>query len=118
MAHQEPTILELADKYANAYFMGKLDEDARTRLHTAIIKLETDNHNEVKRLESENAANMATCQGIIAGLTNELATLKQQEPEAMRYGWDGHGYLYIDNGSGSDWQTRHPHAEPMIVRPG
>ena len=35
------------------------------------------------------------------------------EPEAMRYGFDGFGYKYIDSGSGSDWRTRHPDAEPL-----
>jgi len=28
------------------------------------------------------------------------------EPVAMRYDFDGYGYMYIDSGSGSDWQTR------------
>lgn len=37
------------------------------------------------------------------------------EPEAMRYGFDGFGYKYIDSGSGSDWRTRHPDAEPLYL---
>lgn len=37
------------------------------------------------------------------------------DPEAMRYGFDGFGYKYIDSGSGSDWRTRHPDAEPLYV---
>ena len=37
------------------------------------------------------------------------------EPEAMRYGFDGFGYKYIDSGSGSDWRTRHPDAEPLYA---
>jgi hypothetical protein len=28
------------------------------------------------------------------------------EPVAMRYDFDGYGYMYIDSGSGSDWKTR------------
>jgi hypothetical protein len=28
------------------------------------------------------------------------------EPVAIRYDFDGYGYLYMDSGSGSDWQTR------------
>jgi hypothetical protein len=40
-----------------------------------------------------------------------------QEPEAMRYGFDGFGYKYIDSGSGSDWRTRHPDAEPLYAQP-
>ena len=39
----------------------------------------------------------------------------QQEPVAMRYDFDGYGYMYIDNGSGSDWQTRIKGAEPLYV---
>lgn len=35
---------------------------------------------------------------------------------AMRYGWDGYGYKYIDSGSGSDWQTRYTDAEPLYLR--
>jgi len=38
-------------------------------------------------------------------------------PEAMRYGFDGFGYRYIDSGSGSDWRTRHPDAEPLYAQP-
>lgn len=37
------------------------------------------------------------------------------EPEAMRYGFDGFGYKYIDSGSGGDWRTRHPDAEPLYT---
>lgn len=37
------------------------------------------------------------------------------DPEAMRYGFDGFGYKYIDSGSGSDWRTRHPDAEPLYA---
>ena len=35
----------------------------------------------------------------------------------MRYDFDGFGYQYIDSGSGSDWQTRHPDAEPLYATP-
>jgi hypothetical protein len=39
------------------------------------------------------------------------------EPAAMRYDGDGYGYLYIDSGSGSDWQRRHKDAEPLYLAP-
>jgi hypothetical protein len=39
----------------------------------------------------------------------------QSDPEAMRYSFDGFGYKYIDSGSGSDWRTRHPDAEPLYL---
>jgi len=41
----------------------------------------------------------------------------KQEPVAMRYDFDGYGYLYIDSGSGSDWQTRIKDAEPLYTAP-
>lgn len=37
------------------------------------------------------------------------------EPEAMRYAFDGHGWMYIDDGAGSSWQTRHLNAEPLFT---
>lgn len=36
-------------------------------------------------------------------------------PQAVRYGWDGYGYQYLDNGSGSDWLSRHSDAEPLYT---
>ena len=41
----------------------------------------------------------------------------EQEPVAMRYDFDGYGYKYIDNGSGSDWKTRIKEAEPVYALP-
>jgi hypothetical protein len=48
------------------------------------------------------------------------------EPVAIRYGFDGYGYQYMDSGSGSDWLTRvdgellytHPAKTPMLVLDG
>jgi len=40
----------------------------------------------------------------------------EQLPVAYRYGFDGYGYLYIDSGSGSDWQTRIKDAEPLYTK--
>lgn len=34
---------------------------------------------------------------------------------AMRGDFDGYGYRYIDSGSGSDWRTRHPDWEPLML---
>lgn len=68
MAHQEPTLLELADKYAKEYFMGRGDA-ARTRLQTAIINSEVANHTELERLATERDAALA-----------RLAELEKQEP--------------------------------------
>lgn len=45
------------------------------------------------------------------------AVAEKQEPVAMRFDFDGYGYKYIDNGSGSDWQTRIKDAEPVFAHP-
>lgn len=42
----KPTILELADDYAKAYFMGR-PEDARKRLQAAVMNAETEAHRAV-----------------------------------------------------------------------
>jgi hypothetical protein len=39
------------------------------------------------------------------------------EAVAVRYDFDGFGYLYLDDGSGSDWLTRHDDAEPLYTAP-
>jgi hypothetical protein len=44
-----------------------------------------------------------------------LRQIAESKPVAARYGWDGDGWLYIDNGSGSDWLTRHADAEPLYT---
>jgi hypothetical protein len=41
----------------------------------------------------------------------------KDDPVAMRYDFDGYGYKYIDNGSGSDWQTRIKDAELLYTTP-
>ena len=38
------------------------------------------------------------------------------QPVAYRHSFDGYGWLYIDNGHGSDWEDRarqYPDAEPL-----
>ena len=40
-----------------------------------------------------------------------------QEPVAMRYDFDGYGWLYIDNGSGSNWKEKIKNAEPLYTTP-
>ena len=48
MPLQQPTLLQLADRYAKAYFMGH-GEDARKRLQAAIMEAETNAFNAVKK---------------------------------------------------------------------
>ena len=49
-----------------------------------------------------------------AAILRQIALL---EPVAVRHDFDGHGWLYLDNGSGSDWMTRHEDAEPLYTLP-
>jgi hypothetical protein len=39
------------------------------------------------------------------------------EPIALRYDFDGHGYLYMDAGSGSDWASRIKDCEFLYNHP-
>ena len=54
---------------------------------------------------------------IVDAIAKDEALEKKDEPVAMRYDFDGYGYKYIDNGSGSDWQTRIKDAEPLYTTP-
>lgn len=50
-------------------------------------------------------------------LRDQLGLTTSSPPCAMRYDFDGHGWQYIDAGSGSDWMTRVPGAEPVYDGP-
>ena len=39
------------------------------------------------------------------------------EPVAVRYDFDGHGYLYMDANSGSDWASRVKNCEFLYTHP-
>jgi hypothetical protein len=39
------------------------------------------------------------------------------EPVAVRYDFDGNGYLYMDAGSGSDWASRVKNCEFLYTHP-
>lgn len=39
------------------------------------------------------------------------------EPVAIRYDFDGNGYLYMDAGSGSDWASRVKDCEFLYTQP-
>jgi hypothetical protein len=39
------------------------------------------------------------------------------EPVALRYDYDGNGYLYMDAGSGSDWASRVKDCEFLYTHP-
>ena len=46
------------------------------------------------------------------GNTKQLA-----EPVAVRYDFDGYGYIYMDAGSGSDWASRVKDCEFLYTHP-
>ena len=46
------------------------------------------------------------------GNTKQLA-----EPVAVRYDFDGYGYIYMDAGSGSDWASRVKNCEFLYTHP-
>ena len=46
------------------------------------------------------------------GNTKQLA-----EPVAVRYDFDGYGYIYMDAGSGSDWASRVKDCEFLFIHP-
>jgi hypothetical protein len=77
------------------------------------------------RAEAEQIRDaLASGEKLFAALAALDAALEAQEdeallnePVAMRYDGDGYGYLYIDSGSGSDWQRRHKDAEPLYLAP-
>lgn len=48
-------------------------------------------------------------------LADYLRKQVNNQPVAVRYEFDGHGWLYLDNGSGSDWLTRHVESEPLYT---
>ena len=47
----------------------------------------------------------------------EALAQPEQEPVAMRFDFDGYGWLYIDNGSGSNWKEKIKNAEPLYTTP-
>ena len=47
----------------------------------------------------------------------EALAQPKQEPVAMRFDFDGYGWLYIDNGSGSNWKEKIKNAEPLYTTP-
>ena len=47
----------------------------------------------------------------------EALAQPEQEPVAMRYDFDGYGWSYIDNGSGSNWKEKIKNAEPLYTSP-
>ena len=47
----------------------------------------------------------------------EALAQPEQKPVAMRYDFNGYGYSYIDNGSGSNWREKIKNAESLYTAP-
>ena len=61
---------------------------------------------EVERLREEVARVMSDRAFIIGANHGWDECLAQIEPACVRHSFDGHGWQYIDSGSGSDWLER------------
>jgi len=85
----------------------KIDVGAINALRQAIA--------EAERQESDDMT-IAYMSGLYDG-KNKYAPQPEQEPVAMRYDFDGYGWLYIDNGSGSNWKEKIKNAEPLYTTP-
>ena len=66
---------------------------------------------------AERLDHFALGSGDIGTAAAILRQIAEAEPVAVRHDFDGHGWLYFDNGSGSDWMTRHENAEPLYTLP-
>lgn len=53
----------------------------------------------------------------VAAFADFLRQIAESQPVAVRHNFDGHGWLYLDGGSGSDWLTRHGDAEALYTLP-
>ena len=68
--------------------------------------LHTKAYNMVVRLQHERDA-----------LRDRIAALETQEPAAFRHSFDGYGWLYCDDGSGSSWKEMvYPDKEFLFTR--
>jgi hypothetical protein len=57
----------------------------------------------------------------IAQLKAEVSKYRDLQPAAVRHSYDGYGWLYVDNGSGSSWLQvgmKYPHAEVLFSKSG
>lgn len=71
---------------------------------------------DLKALAERMRGEHATADAIDAA-ADLLDQMASAEPVAVRHCFDGHGWLYIDGGSGSDWLTRHADGEPLYAAP-
>jgi hypothetical protein len=84
-------------------------------LPRAVIEMVRDSLDYARRFNGASVS--AELAALDAALEAQEDEALLNEPVAMRYDGDGYGYLYIDSGSGSDWQRRHKDAEPLYLAP-
>lgn len=84
-------------------------------LPRAVVEMVRDSLDYARRFNGASVS--AELAALDAALEAQEDEALLNEPVAMRYDGDGYGYLYIDSGSGSDWQRRHKDAEPLYLAP-
>jgi hypothetical protein len=84
-------------------------------LPRAVVEMVRDSLDYARRFNGASVS--AEIAALDAALEAQEDEALLNEPVAMRYDGDGYGYLYIDSGSGSDWQRRHKDAEPLYLAP-
>ena len=84
-------------------------------LPRAVVEMVRDSLDYARRFNGSSVS--AEIAALDAALEAQEDEALLNEPVAMRYDGDGYGYLYIDSGSGSDWQRRHKDAEPLYLAP-
>jgi hypothetical protein len=95
-----------------------VDEDDIRFLHRLAEGLQNKNSGRLRDAWTDDGDRLAK---IAATLQSRLSAAEaraeraEREPVAVRYDFDGHGYQYLDSGSGSDWLTRHNDAEPLYA---
>jgi len=99
--------LEALEFYYDLY-KEKVDANAITAIKEALAQSDQ---------ESDDLT-IAYMSGVFDGKNKNASQRKpDQEPVAMRYDFDGYGWLYIDNGSGSNWKEKIKNAEPLFTAP-
>ena len=96
--------------------------DARAEIDTLraqLAALEADYAETRDELQEANDA-LASTYHILGERDAQLAAIDAGKPEAVRYGFDGYGWMYVDNGSGSSWLDvgiKKEDGEPLYTRP-
>ena len=69
---------------------------------------------------AELEGQLARREARIAVLEAQVSQYRDLQPAAVRHSYDGFGWLYVDNGSGSSWLQvglKYPHGEVLYSMP-